>query len=497
MKSKIFVVIAVLFLLLSGMLVAVGSEGEGEKSDEVSATPQSEPQSTGYLTGKVRDLNTFENVSGAAVEVNETGDSTTTDASGEFNITLQPGHYNITVTAPDYYPEYKEVSVTSGNETSNLIYLEEYTGTLEGTVTDKDTGEPIQYASVTPAGYMLGAMTDEDGYYNIENISIGEHSVVASTSGYENATKNVTIEKDEVSTLDFQLEKAEEVEKATVKGTIREQISEEPIEGATVKIENETTKSNSTGKYKIMVEPGEYTITYSKEGYRPFSTDETLEKGEIQTIKVWLENISNPIIKGTVEDQDSDEPIEGATVKISDKTATTTADGEFEITLEEPGEYTVEISKDGYKSYSSEETFQEIKVYEIDAVKLEPKAGTDGEEDGDGFPLLLIMILAVVLAVLLIGGIVFWMKSKEEEEEKVSPPGPQGYQRKGGGSGKRSRKPPGGVKGKTGGSMGAAAAPSSAGKRSQKSRRCPDCGGELRWIDEYERWYCDTCGEYK
>ncbi|MBS3782047.1 MAG: hypothetical protein KGY66_08565 [Candidatus Thermoplasmatota archaeon] len=33
---------------------------------------------------------------------------------------------------------------------------------------------------------------------------------------------------------------------------------------------------------------------------------------------------------------------------------------------------------------------------------------------------------------------------------------------------------------------------------SQKpSKNCPDCGGQMRYIEEYNRWYCDSCQEYK
>ncbi|MFW5907345.1 MAG: hypothetical protein ACOCTR_03190 [Candidatus Natronoplasma sp.] len=31
----------------------------------------------------------------------------------------------------------------------------------------------------------------------------------------------------------------------------------------------------------------------------------------------------------------------------------------------------------------------------------------------------------------------------------------------------------------------------------EESRSCMDCGGRLRWIDQYEMWYCDNCQEYK
>jgi len=33
---------------------------------------------------------------------------------------------------------------------------------------------------------------------------------------------------------------------------------------------------------------------------------------------------------------------------------------------------------------------------------------------------------------------------------------------------------------------------------SQKpSKNCSDCGGQMRYIEEYDRWYCDSCEEYK
>ncbi|MBS3781436.1 MAG: hypothetical protein KGY66_05050 [Candidatus Thermoplasmatota archaeon] len=31
----------------------------------------------------------------------------------------------------------------------------------------------------------------------------------------------------------------------------------------------------------------------------------------------------------------------------------------------------------------------------------------------------------------------------------------------------------------------------------QEGNQCPDCGNEMRYIDEHDRWYCDSCQEYK
>ncbi len=31
----------------------------------------------------------------------------------------------------------------------------------------------------------------------------------------------------------------------------------------------------------------------------------------------------------------------------------------------------------------------------------------------------------------------------------------------------------------------------------QQENACPDCGSQMRYIDEHDRWYCDNCQEYK
>jgi ribosomal protein S27AE len=31
---------------------------------------------------------------------------------------------------------------------------------------------------------------------------------------------------------------------------------------------------------------------------------------------------------------------------------------------------------------------------------------------------------------------------------------------------------------------------------SENKTLCPDCGGELAWIEEYNRWYCYSCEKY-
>ncbi|MFW5907763.1 MAG: hypothetical protein ACOCTR_05310, partial [Candidatus Natronoplasma sp.] len=48
-----------------------------------------------------------------------------------------------------------------------------------------------------------------------------------------------------------------------------------------------------------------------------------------------------------------------------------------------------------------------------------------------------------------------------------------------------------------GAQQGAAAQYQREESHTEGARTCPDCGGQLRWIEEYEMWYCERCGDYK
>jgi len=34
-------------------------------------------------------------------------------------------------------------------------------------------------------------------------------------------------------------------------------------------------------------------------------------------------------------------------------------------------------------------------------------------------------------------------------------------------------------------------------QQQQQARPCPTCGNQMRHIDQYNKWYCDNCQEYK
>ena len=96
------------------------------------------------------------------------------------------------------------------------------TGSIQGTITDKNTKEPIPFANV--AAYMNGsliggAQSDFDGKYSIKPLTPGKYDVKATIVGY--GTKEVTgvlVSVDKITFLDLDLSKGIDIKEVEVTG---------------------------------------------------------------------------------------------------------------------------------------------------------------------------------------------------------------------------------------------------------------------------------------
>lgn len=77
-------------------------------------------------------------------------------------------------------------------------------GILSGKVVDADLGDGMPGVNVVIEGTMMGAATDLEGSYRLENIPVGVYTVVATFIGYSKVTiEDVVIKNDEVTTVSF------------------------------------------------------------------------------------------------------------------------------------------------------------------------------------------------------------------------------------------------------------------------------------------------------
>jgi hypothetical protein len=98
------------------------------------------------------------------------------------------------------------------------------TGKVIGTVGDGDTGQPLVGAQVVVEGTNLGNISNEDGYYFINNVPVGVQRITAQYLGYQTTASDQRILAGQTTTVDFAM--ASEVIQA---GEIVATIETEPL----------------------------------------------------------------------------------------------------------------------------------------------------------------------------------------------------------------------------------------------------------------------------
>ncbi|MEL6674429.1 MAG: SusC/RagA family TonB-linked outer membrane protein [Bacteroidota bacterium] len=84
-------------------------------------------------------------------------------------------------------------------------YLLAQTGTLAGTISDKD-GQPLQGASVKLPALSIGALTAEGGKFSLANVPVGDHQVEIDFIGYLKETRTVKVEAGQSTRLNVVLQ---------------------------------------------------------------------------------------------------------------------------------------------------------------------------------------------------------------------------------------------------------------------------------------------------
>jgi hypothetical protein len=72
-------------------------------------------------------------------------------------------------------------------------------GAVRGNVFDKETAQPVSFATVQVQGQNRGTTTDINGFFTIPNIPEGSQKLVVSYLGYDSTVVSVTIKKNEIA----------------------------------------------------------------------------------------------------------------------------------------------------------------------------------------------------------------------------------------------------------------------------------------------------------
>ncbi len=100
------------------------------------------------------------------------------------------------------------------------FFVKAQTGSIDGVIKDS-TGKLLEAISVTVQDKNITTLTDSKGYYILKNIPVGNFTLVASQLGYTMVAKQVLVNENTTTKVDFQLsDKANQLNEVTINGVI-------------------------------------------------------------------------------------------------------------------------------------------------------------------------------------------------------------------------------------------------------------------------------------
>lgn len=120
----------------------------------------------------------------------------------------------------------------------------------------------------------------QDGSYGLTHAA-GTYTVMAEAYGFRSATQTVNVEQDGTAIANFTLE---EIPRGTVSGTVTNEVTGEPVAGATVMLMEDAAvapvETNENGTYTIEAYEGEYTLKVVAPSYYSEEASITITGGE-------------------------------------------------------------------------------------------------------------------------------------------------------------------------------------------------------------------------
>lgn len=249
------------------------------------------------LTGAITDAYTGKPVV-ATLTIGES--QVTTDANGTYQISRWSTSDTITIAASGYEPLTVDLSAKPQLERPEppavtLDTLQIRPNTLTGRITDLYTDAPIDGALVRVSD-TISATTTADGRYTLTGVP-ERFSVTIIATGYAPFVNDVS----RATTLDSTLRPD------TLRGTITDQYTNQPIAGATVAVGDLSALTGPDGQYVIEGVPVRATVRISAQGYA--TLDQPIDR------TTGLDASLRPdTLKATLVDSQTKQPIRNATI---------------------------------------------------------------------------------------------------------------------------------------------------------------------------------------
>ncbi|MDP8289184.1 MAG: carboxypeptidase regulatory-like domain-containing protein [Candidatus Electryonea clarkiae] len=287
-----------------------------------------DPDLDASVDGFITDAVTGDFIEDAIIRIGPGRD--TTNVNGYYFIEeTVSGNRIVSIFHENYtqFSEEVEIFVGENNMDFELFPL----SPVSGRVTDFDTGDPIEGASIRFG--IETTTTDDNGEWEVGPQEQGEITVRITADHYYDFEEIVEVEEDE-NFFEFEM-----LHLATIAGTITDSETEEPVEGAEISFGDTlySAISDTDGIYSIEdVEAGAYDVSIVAEGYYEYTEDEIEIEEHENEIDFSIDILSGDLT-GVVIDEVTAEPLFGATVTVTDPETDETY---REVQTDEEGAYT-------------------------------------------------------------------------------------------------------------------------------------------------------------
>lgn len=230
---------------------------------------------TGAISGTVSDAATHEGLYNASVSV-RVGTVTvtaTTDVDGAYRIPdLPSGFYTVTAVMQGFEISTRtDIQVLSGVETNGVDFeLMEKPTKLYGIV--RAGTFLVPGVVITVVGTSLSTNTSIEGYYEINNITVGTYSLTAALEGYNTVTvSGIVIARGSETQVNINMTS---VPGPSLSGLVLSGSTNEVLSGVAVVVLSQTTQrstiTNTEGQFVVPgLTVGNYTVRFYLEGYTP------------------------------------------------------------------------------------------------------------------------------------------------------------------------------------------------------------------------------------
>lgn len=245
-----------------------------------------------WVYGYVRDAETGEALPGVLVRIGT--ESTVSDGEGYFQFGSIRGLSPVHASAEGYHAANVTLAVANLAGMRREIVLSLKPIELRGTITDAGTRAPLAGATVRVGEREV--QTDERGRYSLKRLIPGGQ--IVARAAYYKPSDPVDYGGQAVQNIALSL--------LPVTVTVRDELTGEPLPGATLKAAGEIVQSDAQGRVVFARLEPQTEIVGTLEGYK--EGRRIVNPGDEATL-----NLRPPIVKGTVRNQEG-QPLSGALV---------------------------------------------------------------------------------------------------------------------------------------------------------------------------------------